>query len=316
MRFADGSVRNVPTQVLSVLLLAAIATAEAKEPLDKSGKPVSAPSRAIGHRGLIHQAPENTLAGFAACIELRIGFELDVQRTRDGHLVCIHDDTVDRTTNGKGKVSDLTLAEIQALDAGQWFDPAFQGERVPTVEEAFVLLRRKHPVEVLVAVDFKCDDEAVEADVVRLAVKHQVLGQLVCIGRAISIPAVRRRLRAADPMTSVAAVANTAEELAGAIADRDSDWVYARFLLGADQVKEIRDAGKRIFSAGPLVIDRKPDNWQALIDVGVDAILTDHPFACQTLWRNAKGSKSRMSANRRAVEKQRDNRLILSRRLH
>src|SRR3569623_1559747 len=56
----------------------------------------------VGHRGLIQHAPENTLAGFAACIGLKIGFELDVRRTRDGRLVCIHDATVARTTNGTG----------------------------------------------------------------------------------------------------------------------------------------------------------------------------------------------------------------------
>jgi len=54
----------------------------------------------VAHRGLLHHAPENTLAYFRACLELRIGFEFDVERTKDGQLVCVHDDTVDRTTNG------------------------------------------------------------------------------------------------------------------------------------------------------------------------------------------------------------------------
>ena len=53
----------------------------------------------VGHRGLLRESPENTLATFRDCLELRIGFELDVRRSRDGHLVCIHDDTLDRTTH-------------------------------------------------------------------------------------------------------------------------------------------------------------------------------------------------------------------------
>jgi glycerophosphoryl diester phosphodiesterase len=57
----------------------------------------------VAHRGLLHHAPENTLANFRACLELRLGFEFDVEQTKDGHLVCIHDGTVDRTTNGTGK---------------------------------------------------------------------------------------------------------------------------------------------------------------------------------------------------------------------
>ncbi|MDP6444823.1 MAG: glycerophosphodiester phosphodiesterase family protein, partial [Pirellulaceae bacterium] len=72
----------------------------------------------VAHRGLLRYAPENTLTNFRACLELRIGFEFDVERTKDGHLVCIHDSTVDRTTNGTGKVSELTLAQIRELDAG------------------------------------------------------------------------------------------------------------------------------------------------------------------------------------------------------
>ena len=67
----------------------------------------------VAHRGLLRHAPENTLANFRACLELRLGFEFDVSQTKDGHLVCIHDDTVDRTTNGTGKVADLTLEEIR-----------------------------------------------------------------------------------------------------------------------------------------------------------------------------------------------------------
>ena len=81
----------------------------------------------VGHRGLLHQAPENTLAGFAACLELRVGFELDIRRTKDGHLVCLHDDDLRRTTNGKGSVAEFTLAELQQLDAGRGFDPSFAG---------------------------------------------------------------------------------------------------------------------------------------------------------------------------------------------
>ena len=123
----------------------------------------------VAHRGLLKVAPENTLANFRACLELRLGFEFDVQRTKDGHLVCIHDTTVNRTTNGSGNVSDLTLAEVKQLDAGSWFDPRFAGEKVPTVEQVLQLASeyQQHPI--LIAVDFK--DANVEQDVVRLAEK-------------------------------------------------------------------------------------------------------------------------------------------------
>src|SRR5690349_25131170 len=84
----------------------------------------------VAPRGLLLHAPENTLANFRACLELRLGFEFDVRRTKDGVLVCIHDATVDRTTDGAGKVADLTLDEVRRLDAGGWFGAEFAGEKV------------------------------------------------------------------------------------------------------------------------------------------------------------------------------------------
>ncbi len=89
----------------------------------------------IGHRGAAATAPENTLASFRRAIALGAdAVELDVQRTADGHLVVMHDDTVDRTTDGAGRVAGLTLARIEALDAGSWKGPEFAGERVPTLD--------------------------------------------------------------------------------------------------------------------------------------------------------------------------------------
>ena len=88
------------------------------------------------HRGAAGLAPENTLAAFRMAIELGVdGTELDLQATKDGVVVVIHDDTVDRTTDGRGRIGDLTLAEIKRLDAGAKFSPAFQGERIPTLSE-------------------------------------------------------------------------------------------------------------------------------------------------------------------------------------
>lgn len=92
----------------------------------------------IGHRGASAAAPENTLAAFQRAVELGAdAVELDVKLTRDGAPIIMHDETVDRTTDGKGKVCDLTLADFQRLDAGAWKDPAFTGERVPTLDQVF-----------------------------------------------------------------------------------------------------------------------------------------------------------------------------------
>ena len=94
-----------------------------------------------GHRGDRAHCPENTMASFRAAVELGIdAIETDVRMTRDGHLVLIHDREVDRTTNGTGRVDEMTLSEIKALDAGSWKDPRFTGEKIPTAEEFLDLM--------------------------------------------------------------------------------------------------------------------------------------------------------------------------------
>jgi glycerophosphoryl diester phosphodiesterase len=90
----------------------------------------------IAHRGASGHAPENTLAAFKKAVTLGATFiETDLQLTRDARLVAIHDDTVNRTTNGKGTVHEMTLADLRRLDAGSWFGSEFAGERIPTLDE-------------------------------------------------------------------------------------------------------------------------------------------------------------------------------------
>jgi glycerophosphoryl diester phosphodiesterase len=94
----------------------------------------------IGHRGAAAVAPENTLAGLRRAHELGARWvEFDVKLSRDGRPILAHDDRLERTTDGRGRFAERTLAEILQLDAGGWFGPAFAGERVPTLEQALAL---------------------------------------------------------------------------------------------------------------------------------------------------------------------------------
>lgn len=93
------------------------------------------------HRGDRRHYPENTMAAFRAAVKIGCdAIETDVRMTKDGHLVLIHDRDVDRTTNGHGKVDDMTLDELRELDAGSWKSPVFTGEKIPTVEEFLDLI--------------------------------------------------------------------------------------------------------------------------------------------------------------------------------
>lgn len=95
----------------------------------------------VGHRGAAAWAPENTLAGFRKAAALGVRWvEFDVRLSADGRVILLHDDTVDRTTNGHGEAADLSFADLQKLDAGAWFGAAFRGERVPGLTETIALL--------------------------------------------------------------------------------------------------------------------------------------------------------------------------------
>jgi glycerophosphoryl diester phosphodiesterase len=98
----------------------------------------------MGHRGFQTHYPENTMVSFMAAVETGAQFvELDVTLTRDHQVAVIHDDTVDRTTNGIGPVHNFNLKELQKLDAGSWFHSRFAGERIPTLIDVLAQITRK-----------------------------------------------------------------------------------------------------------------------------------------------------------------------------
>ncbi|ARI78629.1 glycerophosphodiester phosphodiesterase [Halobacillus mangrovi] len=98
----------------------------------------------IAHRGAAGYAPENTMAAFEKAFEMKAEMlELDVQMSKDGELVVMHDTTVDRTTDGAGKVKNLTYDELKRLDAGSYFSKEFAGEKIPKLEEVLDEYRGK-----------------------------------------------------------------------------------------------------------------------------------------------------------------------------
>ena len=95
----------------------------------------------MAHRGSRINRPENTLAAFEEAVRVGAdGIELDVHLSQDGQVVVLHDETLDRTTDGSGFVHEWTLADLQQLDAGSWFDPAFAGQKIPALAEVLDLL--------------------------------------------------------------------------------------------------------------------------------------------------------------------------------
>ena len=103
----------------------------------------------LAHRGDLTHAPENTLPSFQQALQKGAdGVELDAKLTVDGHVIVIHDPTVERTTDGKGRVASLSLEAIRKLDAGLWFDEKFRGTQVPLLEEVFETVGRENLINI------------------------------------------------------------------------------------------------------------------------------------------------------------------------
>lgn len=101
----------------------------------------------FAHRGASAVCPENTMAAFRKGLELgATGIETDVQMTKDGGIVLIHDETLNRTTSGTGYVKDHSLAELLEVDAGSWFGPEFKDERLPLLEDLLDLLQGRDTI--------------------------------------------------------------------------------------------------------------------------------------------------------------------------
>ena len=123
----------------------------------------------IAHRGSSSDRPECTLAALRRAIEVgATASEVDVRLTRDRQLVILHDQTLDRTTNGTGKIGSKTLAEVRGLDAGSWFDAKYRSERVPTLREVLEVGRGK--IDVLL--DLKEQGEAYDRQVAKSVKKY------------------------------------------------------------------------------------------------------------------------------------------------
>lgn len=101
--------------------------------------------KTFAHRGLSASYPENTPIAFQEAAKLDCwGVEFDVHLTKDNQLVVIHDESIDRTSNGKGFVKDLTLEELRMFDYGAWFSPEFAGQQIPTLAEVLEIFKHTH----------------------------------------------------------------------------------------------------------------------------------------------------------------------------
>jgi len=227
----------------------------------------------IGHRGYPARYPENTLAAFEGAIQAGCDMiELDVTLTRDRKVVVIHDDTLDRTTSGKGPVRELALEEIKRLDAGSWFDPRFRTERVPELVEVLRLTAGR----CLLNIEIKTS--AFEADFPGDAIERQVV-ESVKIDRAkdrVVISSFDRRIleriAAMEDPPDVAFISDHRADrrvLDMLVAMKALSW-HPRFkILTRDQVDMLHAAGIKVF---PWAINT-PQEARKVLALGVDGLI-------------------------------------------
>jgi glycerophosphoryl diester phosphodiesterase len=230
----------------------------------------------IAHRGAHESAPENTLPAYRASVALGVEYaEVDVRTTADGELVCHHNGTVDARTNGTGRVRDLTLPEIRALDAGSWFDSTFAGTRVPTADEALsVLLGR-------VAVYLDVKDVPPER-VVRLLQKHGIVSKTVIYGGTDELLAMRALDRDIRPMPEYPGSPEQVPALAEALRP-DVIAISSPTRTTPEAVAACHAVGALVFVDAMGADD--VDGWAQIVDAGADGIQTDRPTALMAFLR-------------------------------
>ncbi|GAA2519496.1 glycerophosphodiester phosphodiesterase [Winogradskya humida] len=255
----------------------------------------------VAHRGMAAGFPENTLDAFRSAVALRFpAVEIDLRATIDGHIVVMHDDTVDRTTNGSGRVDEMTLAELKALDAGSYVGAKFAGTRVPTFQEALEALRGSG---VRLVLDIKRDDALDDERVVRLteqcgAVQDVIVGprSVATLKRFKELNPALRTLGLVPGSESRPASPEVIEEFVLAGADLIRlwpSWVFSDrgHVAGSGQsklIEHLHNIGKPVWTtADTLYGDINPENpaedLRELVRLGVDGIITNLPEMCRSV---------------------------------
>lgn len=234
----------------------------------------------IAHRGASGHAPENTLAAFDKAVKMKADFfELDVQMSKDGHLVIMHDVTVDRTTNGTGRVGDLTLKELKRLDAGSWFGPEFAGERIPTLDE--VLDRYRGKIGILIEIKNPHLYPGIEEKVAEALKKRNMHrprnGKVIVQSFGHDSMKTFHRLLPSVPVGVLLSQADYPDGVSDEdLADfaRYADYVNpSQSLVDEDLVRRVHRLGMKIT---PYTI-RTKEEAERMIALGVDGIVTDFP---------------------------------------
>lgn len=250
---------GIPSKVLLIVAVLFAQMAFAELPPPKQGGVY-----VIAHRGAHNGIPENSLAAYEKAIELGADFvEIDVRTTRDGQLVSVHDSTIDKYVDGRtGKVREMSLAELKALDIGIKQGPEHKGMRIPTLDEILTLCKDR----IGIYIDLKDADVAKVADAVR---RHGMDQNVVWFADDDDIARLIEVCPTCIPMPDPYGL----EKLQPLIDRFHPDVIAAVWREYSKEFVEIcHESGALVF-----VDESDPSCWEDALEWGSDGIQTDHP---------------------------------------
>ena len=219
------------------------------------------------HRGNSSRAPENSLAAFRAAIAAHADFsELDVQRTRDGVVVVLHDGDLMRMAGDPRRIGELTLQDLDTIDIGHKFGPAFSGEHVPTLAAVIALVRGR--MKLNVELKYNAADPQLAPAVVALLRQEQFLDQVVITSLSA---AALEQVRTIEPRARIGQIITVA---VGDVARAQADF------LSLNSARATAEVIRRAHSLGKAVhvwtVDR-PEVMLRMIEQGADNLITNYP---------------------------------------
>lgn len=229
----------------------------------------------MAHRGLSADAPENTLYAFSDAISAGADFiELDVQQTRDGVLVVMHDSNLKRTTGVNKNIWDVDYADIQNLDAGSWFDPAYANARIPTLEETlqFVDKRARLNIEIKPT---KHGSDTLEQDVAELITRYQYTD--ACYVTSFSYGSLKK-VKEVNPEIRTGYLMSVAYGQFYSLKYADA-FSLNKVFVTSQVVNAAHQQGKQIFA---WTVNSMSE-VRSLCNLHVDSIITDDPVMVQNV---------------------------------
>ena len=251
----------------TVVLFAVAVIAE-----EKGGHPVS---QLVAHRGSSIDRPECTIASTKRAIKSgATATEVDVRRTKDGVLVILHDNTLDRTTSGTGPLSDITYAELKALDAGSWFDKKYASQRVPRLSQVLSLCKNR--IDILLDLKETDDPEYVHQVVSEVKEFGDPAGTVIGV-RSVEHAKMFRQLLPEARQIGLIAGPEHIEEYAEAGVETIRLWPrWVEVSMGADDplVKRVRSAGAALHINGG---DGSRESIMPILSFNPDSTSSDAP---------------------------------------